>query len=71
MAIGIYFRPASMSADKYDETIRRLEAAGAGAPAGRSYHVCFGEGDPLYERYHDEEWTSGTPRRRSTSSARP
>ena len=17
---------------------------------------CFGEGDPLYERYHDEEW---------------
>jgi DNA-3-methyladenine glycosylase I len=22
---------------------------------------CFGEGDPLYERYHDEEW--GRPRR--------
>ena len=18
--------------------------------------ICFGEGDPLYERYHDEEW---------------
>lgn len=23
------------------------------APAGRR---CFGDGDPLYERYHDEEW---------------
>lgn len=47
MAIGIYFRPASMNAEQYDEVIRRLEAAGAGKPAGRSYHVCFGEGDQL------------------------
>jgi DNA-3-methyladenine glycosylase I len=25
----------------------------AGHPVGRR---CFGDGDPLYERYHDEEW---------------
>lgn len=47
MAIGIYFRPASMTAEQYDEVIRRLDAAGAGKPAGRSYHVCFGEGTEL------------------------
>ena len=47
MALGIYFRPASMSADQYDDVIRRLEAAGAGRPAGRSHHVCFGQGDQL------------------------
>ena len=45
MAIGIYFPVNNMPAEKYDETIRRLEAAGAGAPAGRSYHCAFsGEG---------------------------
>jgi hypothetical protein len=47
MAIGIYFRPASMNAEQYDEVIRRLDAAGAGKPPGRSYHVCFGTGDQL------------------------
>jgi DNA-3-methyladenine glycosylase I len=30
-----------------------LEEAGVQARSGRR---CFGEGDPLFERYHDEEW---------------
>jgi hypothetical protein len=47
MTIGIYIRPASMSADQYDDIIRRLEAAGSGTPAGRLYHVCFGGRDSL------------------------
>lgn len=47
MAIGIYFNPASMSAAQYDETIKRLEAAGAGKPAGRLYHASFGSRDKL------------------------
>ena len=47
MAIGIYFNPASMNAAQYDEVIRRLEAAGAGEPAGRLYHACFGSGSKL------------------------
>jgi hypothetical protein len=45
MALGYYFASQSFSADQYDEAIRRLDAAGAGAPAGRSYHCAFkGEG---------------------------
>jgi hypothetical protein len=47
MSIGIYFHPAAMKAQQYDETIRRLEAAGAGRPKGRLFHSCFGEGDSL------------------------
>ncbi|HEV3129073.1 MAG TPA: antibiotic biosynthesis monooxygenase [Solirubrobacteraceae bacterium] len=41
MAVGLYFTPSGFTQDKYDEALRRLEAAGAGAPAGRSYHVAL------------------------------
>jgi hypothetical protein len=41
MAVGYYFAPPTMSTAQYDECIKQLEAAGAGAPAGRLYHVCF------------------------------
>ncbi len=47
MAIGIYFSPAAMSAEKYDECIKLLKKAGAGHPAGRSYHAAFGAKDKL------------------------
>jgi hypothetical protein len=47
MALAIYFNPANMSAQKYDEVIRRLGEAGAGSPQGRSYHTCFGSADKL------------------------
>jgi hypothetical protein len=47
VALGVYFSPKSMNAQKYDTVIRRLEAAGANAPNGRSYHTCFGSGDKL------------------------
>lgn len=47
MALGIYFNPDSMNAAKYDDVIKRLDAAGAGKPAGRLYHACFGSGDKL------------------------
>src|SRR5918997_5612528 len=30
--------------------------AGAGDGGGATGRRCFGDGDPLYERYHDEEW---------------
>jgi hypothetical protein len=48
MAIGIYSAPENLSPEKYDEVWRRLEAAGAAAPKGRSYHVSFLEGDKLH-----------------------
>ena len=47
MAVTYVFSPASMTGAQYDEIIRRLDAAGAGSPPGRLYHVCFGTGDRL------------------------
>jgi len=45
MALAILFNQASMNATQYDACIKRLEAAGAGSPKGRLYHVCFGTDD--------------------------
>jgi hypothetical protein len=47
MAITITFSPSAMSTARYDEVIRRLEAAGQGAPSGRLFHSCFGPPDSL------------------------
>ena len=55
MAIGIYFSPAASSAEKYDECVKLLKKAGAGHPAGRSYHSSFGPKDKLMVF---EVWTS-------------
>jgi hypothetical protein len=41
MALGLYFTPNGFTQDKYDEAISKLEAAGAAAPEGRSYHVAL------------------------------
>ena len=41
MALGFYFTPSSFAAAEYDELVSKLEAAGAGAPAGRLYHVAL------------------------------
>ena len=55
MAIGIYFTPAAVTAAKYDECIKLLKKAGAGNPAGRSYHSAIGPKDKLAVF---EVWTS-------------
>lgn len=55
MAIGVYFSPAALSAEQYDESIKRLRQAGAGHPTGRVYHVSFG--DPTKLSVFDV-WTS-------------
>ena len=47
MPFAVSFSPVSMNTAKYDEVIRQLEAAGAGAPAGRLYHACYGAPDNL------------------------
>jgi hypothetical protein len=41
MALGFYFSSGAFTPDQYDEAIRQLDAAGAGAPAGRSHHVAL------------------------------
>jgi hypothetical protein len=48
MALGFYFSPKPpMTAQQYDEVIKRLQKAGAGHPAGRQYHACFGTPESL------------------------
>jgi hypothetical protein len=41
MALGLYFTPSGFTPDIYDEAIKRLDAAGAGAPAGRTRHYAL------------------------------
>jgi hypothetical protein len=41
MALGFYFSPSSFSPAQYDEALSKLEAAGAGSPPGRLYHVAL------------------------------
>jgi hypothetical protein len=41
MALGFYFTPSSFTPKMYDDAIERLDAAGAGAPAGRLYHAAM------------------------------
>ena len=48
MALAFYFSPTPvMSAQQYDECIKRLKKAGANDPPGRSYHACFGTSDSV------------------------
>ncbi len=41
MSFVVRFTPTILSETQYDDCIKRLEAAGAGSPTGRDYHVCF------------------------------
>ena len=45
MAVVLRAITPGMTTAKYDELVQKLDAAGAGSPAGRIYHVCFGDAD--------------------------
>ena len=45
MAIVVKFSVSGMSVEKYETVLSRLEAARAGAPPGRLYHVSYGSRD--------------------------
>ena len=47
MPFAVAFTPTSMSAAQYDECIKQLEQVGAGAPAGRLYHLCYTSSNQL------------------------
>ena len=48
MAIALYFNPTTpMSQGAYDDIMKRLDAAGAGSPKGRSHHSSFGPPEAL------------------------
>jgi hypothetical protein len=42
MSVLIRFAPASLTSEQYDESVRRLEEAGAFPPDGLEFHACFG-----------------------------
>jgi hypothetical protein len=41
VALGIYFVHEEFTPEKYDSAIKKLEAAGAGKPKGRTYHCAL------------------------------
>jgi hypothetical protein len=43
MSFVLHFKPSGFPLTTYKEAIKQLEAAGAGSPKGRSYHVCYGD----------------------------
>ncbi len=47
MALLLRFKPSGMTATAYGTILKRLEEAGEGSPAGRLYHVCFGDTNNL------------------------
>jgi hypothetical protein len=53
MSLGIYFVHIGFTPEKYGETIKKLEAAGAGAPKGRKHHFAL-ESDGSIQVF--DEW---------------
>ena len=47
MAVVLRFTTQGLTEAKYNEIDRRLSEVGAGSPAGRLYHVCFGDKENL------------------------
>jgi len=47
MSIVVRFSPTALTREQYDESLRRLEAAGVWPPDGLDYHVCFGSDGSL------------------------
>jgi hypothetical protein len=47
MSVLIRFAPASLTAEQYDESVRRLQGEGNWPPDGLEYHCCFGSDGSL------------------------
>lgn len=41
MALGFYFKPTGFTKQRYDDSLKQLEEAGAGAPPGRLFHFAL------------------------------
>ena len=47
MSLIVRFAPDSLTAEQYDEVVRRLTDAGVFPADGLDYELCFGSGDKL------------------------
>ena len=48
MSLILKFTSAGFTMQKYNEAIKQLNAAGAGSPKGRQYHVCSGSAEGVH-----------------------
>ena len=56
MSIVVRFTPTALTAEQYDETVRKLEEAGEIPADGLDYHVCFsGDGGLLVSEIWDSQ----------------
>ena len=55
MSIAVRFHVKNLTAEQYDEVVRREEATDTFPPDGREYHVCFGTDGDLHV---SEVWDS-------------
>jgi hypothetical protein len=56
MSIVVRFTPTALTAEKYDESVRKLEEAGEIPADGLDYHVCFaGDGGLLVSEIWDSK----------------
>ena len=47
MSLLIRFAPPSLTADQYDQVVRRLNEEGISPADGLDYELCFGSGDQM------------------------
>ena len=43
MSFVLHFKLSGFPLATYNEVVKQLDAAGAGTPKGRAYHVCYGD----------------------------
>jgi hypothetical protein len=58
MALAVYFPGTSFTKEQYDAGVQKLEDAGEGSPAGRSYHCAFvgpGGGVQVFDVWESQE----------------
>ena len=48
MSILVRFHPKNLTAEQYDNVVRREEATPSYPPDGREFHVCFGTDGDLH-----------------------
>jgi hypothetical protein len=48
MSLILTFSGPGFTTAKYDDAIKQLQDAGAGAPKGRKYHVAYGDPENLH-----------------------
>ena len=71
MSLVIRFSPPSLTADQYDEVVRRLTDKGVLPADGLDYELCFGSGDKLKVSQVWDTRSSSTPSEQASARFLP